>query len=699
MPKDYLDTPLLYLPAIGEKKASLLAQEASLRTLRDLIYYFPYKYIDRSRIYRICELSSTEADVQLKGKILSYELEGAGRKSRLKAIFQDNTGEVELIWFTGAHYIPKSYPTGCEYILFGKPTVYKRTFSFSHPELTPAAQAKQVTGGLMGVYHTTAKMKRSFLDSRNLRKVIVSLLPMLQQYLTESLPKTMLQKLNMMALVDAIHIAHMPKDLNILSAAIERIKFDELFFLRLSMESTKKERQRRFVGYNFETVGQHFNTLYASLPYDLTGAQKRVIREIRQNTNQGFQMNRLLHGDVGSGKTIVAAFAMMLALDNGLQSCIMAPTEILATQHFETLNELFEPLGLQVALFTGSTPQKERDDIRERLREGSLNMLVGTHALIEEGVTFPRLGLAIIDEQHRFGVAQRAKLWAKSSSLLPHILIMSATPIPRTLAMTLYGDLDISVIDELPPGRKPISTFRIFDHEEEKVHKFIAERIIEGRQVYVVYPMIEGTEESDYKNLETGYKRFAHMFGEKNITYVHGKLPAKEKQKRMESFVHGEVPILLSTTVIEVGVNVPNATVMVIENANRFGLAQLHQLRGRVGRGAEKSYCILISPVDITFTGEKRLEIMTKTTDGFVIAEEDMKLRGEGDIEGTRQSGELPGLNLASPSQDSGLLRLAGYYAERLIDEDPDLSEPDVQCISEQLERILSHTERWGNIS
>lgn len=699
MANDYLNTKLVYLPSLNAKKAKVLEDDARVITYRDLIFYFPYRYVDRTKLFKISDLKTQTNEIQLCGTLRHYSLEGVGRKTRLRATFEDETGTVELVWFTRVMNIQHIYPVNQKYILFGKPSTYNGTFSFTHPELTPITQAQTVVGSLMGVYHTTAKMKRVYLDSRNLRKVILSLVPIVNQYLTETLPTNIRQHLNMPTLAEAVYSIHLPQNITQLARAVERIKFDELFFLRLSQERKKLERNSCFAGYRYEQVGINFTSLYDSLPYQLTAAQKRVIKEIRLNTNKGIQMNRLVQGDVGSGKTVVAAFAMMLALDNGTQSCMMAPTEILATQHHATLSELLHPLGIKVALWTGTTKKREREEIKQAILNGEINILVGTHALIEEGVQFKELSLAIIDEQHRFGVAQRAKLWQKNPNLLPHILIMSATPIPRTLAMTLYGDLDISVIDELPPGRKPIKTVLFTERQQEKVYHFVGERVIEGRQIYVVYPMIEGTEESDYKNIETGYKHYCQRFGQNNVTYVHGKLTSAEKQARMELFASGKIPILLSTTVIEVGVNVPNATVMVIENANRFGLSQLHQLRGRVGRGAEQSYCILVAPADLSFTAKKRLEVMVKTTDGFIIAEEDMKLRGEGDLEGTRQSGELPGLNLASPSRDMGLLRTAAIYVEEILKSDPKLTNPENSCIQLELNRLYPPEEQWGIIS
>lgn len=699
MPTDYLETNLIHLPSIGEKKAQLLAQEADLHTYRDLLYYFPFRYIDRTSVFKIRDLRTFTEEIQLKGTITGYQLEGVGKKSRLKATFYDDTGSVELIWFTGGIRIPRLYPADREYILFGKPTLFNNVFSFSHPELTPVEKESSVVGILMGVYHTTGKMKNSYLDSRGLRKLILPLTAITDRYLAETLPDTILQELDLMPLPQAVRVVHLPENLHSLGKAVKRIKFDELFFLRLSLERTRKEREKLFVGHKFEIVGPLFNALYESLPFQLTDAQKRVLREIRIDTNRGIQMNRLLQGDVGSGKTIVAAFAMALALDNGLQACLMAPTELLAYQHFSTLKELFDPIGVSVAILTGSTKKRNREEMMTAVQNGHLNILIGTHALIEDGVIFRELGIAIIDEQHRFGVAQRARLWNKNKRLVPHILIMSATPIPRTLAMTLYGDLDVSVIDELPPGRKPIKTNLFNNRQIEQVYRFISQKIIEGRQIYVVYPMIEGTEESDFKNLETGYKYFSTRFGQRNVTYVHGKLSPEEKQQKMDLFLTGKVPILLSTTVIEVGVNVPNATVMVIENANRFGLAQLHQLRGRVGRGDQQSYCLLVAPEDLSPTAKRRLTVMTETTDGFVIAEEDLRLRGEGDLEGTKQSGDLPGLNLASPSKDQGILRTAAIYAETVMKKDPELAQPEHNRIFKALSRLYPPEANWGKIS
>lgn len=696
---NYLDTPLQHLPALGAKRAELLEKELGLRTYRDLIFYFPYRYADRTVITPIRALATTHGEVQLKGYITGYRSEGVGSKKRLKADFRDETGTIELVWFQGNDWVTRRYPPGKVYILFGQPRLFNGTYSVSHPELTLADSAAPAVGALYGVYNTTDKMKRSRLSGKALGKIIESLLPIVPKYIEETLTPDIITGQRLIPLADALRQIHIPRNAKELNEAVTRLKFDELFFLQLMLRQTKLERNKRFEGYRFETVGYSFNRLYESLPFELTRAQKRVIREIRTDCNTGHQMNRLLQGDVGSGKTLVAAFAMLLAIDNGFQACLMAPTEILAAQHYATLSRLLAPIGIEVALLTGSSTPKERRPILEAAANGSLPILVGTHALIEEGVRFERLGIAVIDEQHRFGVAQRARLWSKAAEVLPHILIMSATPIPRTLAMTLYGDLDISTIDELPPGRKPITTTHLYEDQRERAYDFIRDRIAEGRQVYVVFPMIEGTEASDYANLETGYKYFAYMFGERNVTWVHGKLPAKDKQERMDAFSRNEVPILLSTTVIEVGVDVPNATVMVIENADRFGLSQLHQLRGRVGRGANQSFCLLVTPRELSFTAKRRIEVMTHSTDGFVIAEEDMKLRGSGDIEGTKQSGDLSRLRLAKPTEDVLLMRLSGAVATQIITQDPELQTPALAPIRKELERLYPLEERWGNIS
>lgn len=701
MPSDggYLDTNLLYLPGVGEKKARILFEELGLVSYRDLLEHFPFRFVDRTQVYKVAQICGSDADIQLRGYIVDYSLEGYGRKAHMRAVFKDDTGQVDLIWFKGANYLPESYPPGKEYIIYGRPRLFRHRYSITHPEVTPVHQAHMVTEGLMGVYNTTMKMKRVGLDSRGLRKIILSLLPIIPQYLTETLAPELIAHFGLVPLATAMQQMHQPQSLSVLSAAKMRLKFDELFYYQLSRQRLKQERKNRFVGHKLDKIGSFFNGLHASLPFTLTGAQQRVIREIYHDCRSGLHMNRLVEGDVGSGKTLVAAFAMMLALDSGHQACLMAPTEILAQQHLGTLQELLLPLGIGAELLTGSTSVPERRRILEATESGELQILIGTHALLEERVRFRSLALAVIDEQHRFGVEQRARLWEKSSKRLPHILIMSATPIPRTLSMTLYGDLDLSIIDELPPGRRPIETFHLFDHQSDKAYNFIRDRLVEGCQIYVVYPMIEGTEESDFKNLETGYRQFAYMFGENNVTWVHGKLNSKDKQAQMQAFVEGRVPILLSTTVIEVGVNVPNATVMLIESAERFGLAQLHQLRGRVGRGSRQSYCLLMTKDNLSYPSRRRIEVMCGTTDGFRIAEEDMRLRGAGDMEGTRQSGELPGLKLTDLAVDGRLVALTAATVQALLEADPRLEHPANQIYKEEVLRRFPPGEQWGNIS
>lgn len=698
MVSEYFDTPLLYLPGIGEKKAQLLYSELGLHTYEDLLYYFPYRYVDRTRIYTVEELRDDMPEVQIRGVLNSYVREGVGRKARLKAYVTDRTGTVELVWFRNTQYFINHYPEGKEYVIFGKFKRYGQGYSIVHPEVTPTEQAHTVTGGLMPVYHTSEKMKKSYLDSDFIRVALMRVCSVAHLYVAETLLPVIIEHYKLLPLAQALVEIHFPKDMYALNKAKERLKFDELFYLQLSLQLSKSERKARFKGYEFASVGSLFSDLYRSLPYELTEAQKRVLREIRMDTRSGLQMSRLVQGDVGSGKTLVALFAMILAVDNGLQACMMAPTEILARQHYDSLQALLAPLGISIAVLTGSSSRAERRQILEDLRSGGLSILIGTHALLEENVVFAHLGIAVIDEQHRFGVMQRARLWEKSPRLLPHILIMSATPIPRTLAMTLYGDLDVSIIDELPPGRKPIKTLHCYDDEVYKVHNFLHKHIRSGQQAYVVYPMIEGTEESDYKNLETGYSQFAEMYGYDNVTWLHGKLKPQEKQQRMEEFVAGKVAILLSTTVIEVGVNVPNATLMIIENADRFGLAQLHQLRGRVGRGGEQSYCLLLSRRTISQPAWQRIEVMCATNDGFKIAEEDMRLRGAGDIEGTRQSGDFPGLKIAQPTRDITLLQVVIETVASLLRADPLLEQEEHLLFLHRLQKLYPREQQWGKI-
>lgn len=693
-------TSLTYLPGVGPKRAELLARDAELQTYWDLLHYFPYKYVDRSRIFMIREIRPEMPYIQLRGYIREFSEVGQGRKKRLIATFCDDTGCIELTWFRSQSSILRMYSTGREYIVYGKPNFYNRSISIAHPEIDDADRIELSSLGLVPMYTTSERMKSSGLNSRQLRQLIYTLLDILDPHLEESLPPELAQRIALMSYPDALVQVHFPNSIEELERARTRLKFEELFFIQIKLQSLKLQRESFYQGFVFSEVGYYFNELYNHhLPFDLTGAQKRVLREIRQDTLRGKQMNRLVQGDVGSGKTLVALMAMLLALDNGYQACMMAPTEILARQHHASLSELLAPLSLEVGLLIGSTPKRERVQLLPRLASGDLRIIVGTHALLEEGVNFDRLGMAVIDEQHRFGVAQRSRLWTKNASILPHILIMSATPIPRTLAMTLYGDLDISIIDELPPGRKPIRTEHHYDSQMYPVFSFLREELQRGRQAYVVYPMIEENEQTDLKDLESGYERYRDIFPEFTITMVHGKMKPKEKDERMQGFISGETKILLATTVIEVGVNVPNASVMIIESANRFGLSQLHQLRGRVGRGAEQSYCLLVTPYELGAEARRRIEIMVETSDGFVIAEEDMRLRGFGELEGTRQSGKQLSLRLANLAKDAQLVHYARNLAEQILAEDPRLELAKNRRILEIYRTHYSPDANWSVIS
>ncbi len=693
------DTRLMYLPGIGPKRAEVLARDLELYTYIDLLHYFPYKYIDRSRTYTIREIRSDMPYIQLRGYIRDWRVEGVGRKKRLIATFYDDTGSIDLLWFRGIQSIERIYQTGREYIIFGRPTYFNGSYSLSHPEIDDASREATVAGGLVPMYTTTEKMKTSGLSNRQMRQMLHTLLNTLAPHLEETLPPDLYQRSGLMSYCEAIRQIHFPERVDLLEEARRRLKVEELLYIQLKLQSLKLERKNTYQGFVLGQVGQYFNALYHDhLPFDLTGAQKRVLKEIRADVLTGRQMNRLVQGDVGSGKTLVALFAMLLALDNGHQACLMAPTEILARQHFAGISELLAPLGIEVGLLIGSTTRAQRARLLPRVESGELRLLIGTHALIEQGVQFASLGMAVIDEQHRFGVEQRARLWTKNAGILPHILIMSATPIPRTLAMTLYGDLDISVIDELPPGRQPIRTAHQVDTEMYRVYNFLRQQIALGRQAYVVYPMIEENEQDDLKDLETGFRRYAEVFPELRIVMVHGKMKAKEKDACMQLFASGQAHILLATTVIEVGVNVPNATVMVIESANRFGLSQLHQLRGRVGRGAEQSYCILVTGTQLGSEARRRIDIMVETNDGFVIAEEDMRLRGFGELEGTRQSGKLLSLRIANPARDSALVLYTRNMAEYILAEDPHLELPKHQVLRRRLSELYT-ADHWGTIS
>lgn len=690
---------LMYLPGVGPKKAEILRKEAGISSYEDLLFYFPYKYIDRSRFYKVAEITGNMPYIQLKGRILYYDTVGEGRTRRLVAKFTDGTGTIDLVWFKGLNYVTDKYKTGTEYIVFGKPTEFGHIYNIPHPDIDPVDQEGQVAAGLTPFYNTSEKMKKSFLNSRAIQNLQYTLLSSLNWTLPETLPADVLSRIRMMPLKEAIRNVHFPESTEKLRQAQLRLKFDELFFIQLNILRTASLRKLKLKGIVFPTVGNYFNTFYKDyLPFELTGAQKRVVKEIRADMGSGRQMNRLLQGDVGSGKTLVALLSMLLAVDNHCQACMMAPTEILATQHYATVMAFLKDMDIRVALLTGSTKKKERNAILPAIANGEIQIVIGTHALIEETVVFSSLGLAIIDEQHRFGVEQRSRLW-KKNAIVPHVLVMTATPIPRTLAMTLYGDLDVSVIDELPPGRKPIQTMHRYDNKKAQLYDFLRKEIGLGRQVYVVYPLIEGSEKLDYKSLEDGFETFKEVFPEYKVCMVHGKMKAADKDAEMQKFISGEAHILMATTVIEVGVNVPNASVMVIESAERFGLSQLHQLRGRVGRGAEQSYCILVSSYKLSNDTRKRLEIMVNSNNGFEIAEADLRLRGHGDLEGTQQSGEGLDLKIANLAADGQILQYARDIALEVLDKDPELlSEPN-RILNERLKTLFSRKINWSMIS
>ena len=690
---------IMYLPGVGPKKAEILQKEAGISSYEDLLFYFPYKYIDRSRFYKVAEVTGDMPYIQLKGRILFFDTVGEGRTRRLIGKFTDGTGTIDLVWFKGINYVMDKIKTGVDYIVFGKPTEFGHIYNIPHPDIDTLDQADKVANGLTPFYNTSEKMKKSFLNSRAVQNLQYTLLSGLNWTLPETLPPAVLNRIRMMPFPEAIRNVHFPESVDKLRKAQLRLKFDELFFIQLNILRSSNLRKLKLKGFVFPSVGDYFNTFYKEyLPFELTNAQKRVVREIRADMGSGRQMNRLLQGDVGSGKTLVALLSMLLAVDNHCQACMMAPTEILATQHYATVMGFLKDMDIKVALLTGSTKKKERNKILPAIASGEIQIVIGTHALIEETVVFSSLGLAIIDEQHRFGVEQRSRLWTKNS-IVPHVLVMTATPIPRTLAMTLYGDLDVSVIDELPPGRKPIQTVHRYDNKKAQLYDFLRKEIGQGRQVYVVYPLIEGSEKLDYKNLEEGFETFKEVFPEYKVCMVHGKMKAADKEAEMQKFISGEAQILVATTVIEVGVNVPNASVMVIESAERFGLSQLHQLRGRVGRGAEQSYCVLVSSYKLSNETRKRLEIMVSSNSGFEIAEADLRLRGHGDLEGTRQSGEGIDLKIANLAADGQILQYARDIAQEVLNEDPDLlSEPN-RILNERLKTLFAKKVNWGMIS
>lgn len=696
---DLTTRDIKFLTGVGPQKADVLNRELKIFSLHDLLFYFPYKYIDRSRIFQVREVDGNMPYIQLKGKIVGFETFGEGRQRRLVGHFSDGTGVLDLVWFQGIKYVTGKYKLHEEYIVFGKPSAFNGRVNIAHPDVDKPEDMQLSTLGLQPYYYTTDKMKRSYLNSHAIEKMMATVVKQLQEPLPETLSPQIIAEHYLMPLTDALRNIHFPTNHDLLRKAQYRLKFEELFYLQLNILRYAKDRQRRYRGYMFEVVGDYFNTFYSrNLPFELTGAQKRVIKEIRQDVGSGRQMNRLLQGDVGSGKTLVALMSMLIAIDNGFQACLMAPTEILANQHYETIKQLLYGMDVRVELITGSVKKRNRQPILKGLLTGEVQILIGTHALLEDTVGFAFLGLAVIDEQHRFGVAQRARLWVKNAQP-PHVLVMTATPIPRTLAMTVYGDLDVSVIDELPPGRKPITTLHQFDNRREGLYRSVHKQIAEGRQVYIVYPLIKESEKMDLKNLEEGYVHICEEFPECKVCKMHGKMSAYEKDAQMQLFVTGQAQIMVATTVIEVGVNVPNASVMIIENAERFGLSQLHQLRGRVGRGAAQSYCILVTTYKLTEETRKRMEIMVSTNDGFEIAEADLKLRGPGDIEGTQQSGMAFDLKIANLAKDGQLLQYVRNIAEEITNTDPAAENPENEVIWRQLNTLRKSNVNWGAIS
>ena len=700
MQHDILHTSIDYLKGVGPKRGEVLKSELGIYTYSHLLNYFPFRYIDRSRLIKINQISPDLGNVQLSILIRNMEEVGPPRKKRLVAHAYDETGEIVLVWFKGVKWIKSSIQVGKSYVLYGKPTMYNSTWNFNHPDLELEQKNKDKIGVLQPVYHSGEKLSKFGLHSKGIENLQRNLIPQVLDVLLPTLSTQIEKKNGFLSIKESYKNIHFPKNPSTLKKALLRLKYEELFFLQLGMTRQKLTTRRKVVGYRFEKVGQFFNEFYAQhLTFELTSAQKRVLKEFRRDLGSGSHMNRLLQGDVGSGKTMVAILTILLAIDNGFQACLMAPTEILATQHFNTISNLLSKLGIEVALLTGSVKKKDRVQIHEDLENGKLGLLIGTHALLEDKVKFNNLGLAVIDEQHRFGVAQRAKLWKKNHHP-PHILVMTATPIPRTLAMTFYGDLDVSVIDELPPGRKPVKTVHRFDSRRLRVFQFIEDEIKQGRQVYIVYPLIEESEKMDYKDLMDGYESIVRRFPlpDYSVSIVHGKMKPQDKDYEMQQFVVGKTQIMVATTVIEVGVDVPNASLMVIESAERFGLSQLHQLRGRVGRGADQSYCILMSSYKLSEDGKTRLETMVRTNDGFEIAEQDLRLRGPGDIMGTQQSGVLD-FKLADLAKDAQLVQLSKNDVDDLLKIDPDLVLKENQTIRKELVRQMKLKPNWSNIS
>lgn len=696
-----LSQDIKYLTGVGPKRKEILEKELQISTWGDLLEYYPYKYVDRSRIYRIGELRGDLPFVQLKGKILSFEeFDMGAHRKRVVAHFSDGTGVVDLVWFRGAQYVYKTYKVNEEYIVFGRPSIYGGRYQFAHPDIDKVTDVQLSEMGMQPYYMTTERMKKMGLTSRSLEKLTKTLVEKLsEQTISETLPPYIIGPLHLISRTEALHKIHYPKSLEDVQRAQVRLKFEELFYVQLNILRYAHDQRRKYRGYVFTQVGSLFHFFYHNnLPFELTNAQKRVMHEIRNDMATGQQMNRLVQGDVGSGKTLVALMSMLIAIGNGFQACMMAPTEILAEQHFATIRKFLRQMPVRIELLTGIVKGKKREEILNGLLTGEVQILVGTHAVIEDNVQFSRLGLAVVDEQHRFGVAQRAKLWGKSQQP-PHILVMTATPIPRTLAMTIYGDLDVSVIDELPPGRKPIQTIHKYDNQLTSLYQGIRQQIRQGRQVYIVFPLITESEKIDLKNLEAGYESLCSIFPDMKLSKVHGKMKPKEKDLEMQKFSKGETQILVATTVIEVGVDVPNASVMVILDAQRFGLSQLHQLRGRVGRGADQSYCILVTNHKLTQETRKRIDIMCQTNDGFQIAEADLKLRGPGDLEGTQQSGIAFDLKIADIARDGQLIQLARDEAQKIINDDPDCEKSQYSMLWNRLNELRKSNVNWAAIS
>ncbi|MBR4926462.1 MAG: ATP-dependent DNA helicase RecG [Prevotella sp.] len=704
---DIFQQDIMYVPGVGPHRKELLKKELGIETFGDLLEYYPYKYVDRSKIYHINELNGEMPFVQIMGEFVDFEEFSMGaRKKRIVAHFTDGTGYVDIVWFARAQQLTKNLKVATQYIIFGKPTMYGGRYQFVHPEIDLAKDVELSTMGMQPYYNTTEKMKKAGMTSHAMEKITKSMLERIQQEIPETLPPFIVNRLRMVTRDTALRHIHYPKNADEMSHASQRLKFEELFYVQLNILRYASDQRRKYSGFVFTRVGEMFNTFYHShLPFSLTNAQKRVIREIRTDMVSGRQMNRLLQGDVGSGKTLVALMSMLIAIDNNYQACIMAPTEILAEQHLATIKAFLGDMPVRVELLTGMVKGKKRKEILEGLTTGEVQILVGTHAVIEDTVQFARLGFVVVDEQHRFGVAQRAKLWSKAApeegkkTGIPHVLVMTATPIPRTLAMTLYGDLDVSVIDELPPGRKPVHTVHKYEDQTTSLYNGIRQQVRQGRQVYIVFPLIKESEKMDLQNLEEGFCRLCEVFSDMRLSKVHGQMKSAEKEAEMQRFVKGETQILVATTVIEVGVNVPNASVMVILNAERFGLSQLHQLRGRVGRGADQSYCILVTKRALTSDTRKRIDIMCDTNDGFRIAEADLKLRGPGDLEGTQQSGMAFDLKIADIARDGQLVQLARDEAQRIIDDDPECNKTENQLLWSRLAALRKTNVNWGAIS